>query len=101
MIDTEIRNQCFTKYTEFACFPKNYIRVSRDLEPPLCIARVSDPDFISKHGFSNNIFRFKAYNLPLLLKALHLPLMIQVYLAYPLYYTPLKYYFFEFKYLMC
>ena len=23
MIDTERSNQCFTKYTEFACFPKN------------------------------------------------------------------------------
>ena len=77
-IDKERSKQCFKSYTDFACYPKNYIPIPRRVELPLCIARISDPDFIINHGTSNNLFRFKDYNLPLLLKALRLPRMCKL-----------------------
>ena len=72
-IDKERSKQCFKSYTCFARYPKNYITVLRLVKERLYIARISDRDFIIKHGTSNNLFRFKDYNLPLLLKALRLP----------------------------
>ena len=71
--DKERSKQCFKSYTCFACYPKNDIPILRLVKEGLYIARISDRDFIIKHGTSNNLFRFKDYNLPLLLKALRLP----------------------------
>lgn len=63
----------FQEYIDLACYPKDMPRIPRLIQPQLCIALVNDYDFQMRHGSSHNLFRFKAENLPLLLRALRLP----------------------------